>query len=239
MIKKYTEEIHTMIDQFVETQEQGLQEMAQIIAQKIKDGGKLYAVGTGHSHMVGEEFYARAGGLACIQAIAPMELTLGEHPLKSTTIERISEYAHVILMQYKITANDIVIISSNSGRNSMPVEMAIECQKRGITTIAFTSLKHSKEVTSRHPSQKNLYQVCDYVIDNCGYPGDAIMDVPGTKGKMGSSSSIMGMFMAQTLSMMLAKELANLGVEPPVFVSANVDEGDQWNAKIMKKYYNI
>lgn len=79
------------------------------------------------------------------------------------------------------------MISSNSGRNSMPVEMAIELQKRGITTIAFTNLKHSKGVISRHSSGKRLFEVCDYVIDNCGCVGDAFMMLEGVRGKMGSS----------------------------------------------------
>ena len=64
-----------------------------------------------------------------------MELTLGEHPLKSTMIERIAEYAHVIISQYQISENDIVMITSNSGRNSMPVEMA----RQGMEVPVFLS----------------------------------------------------------------------------------------------------
>ncbi|MEG0365198.1 MAG: SIS domain-containing protein [Coprobacillus sp.] len=239
MFKEYTTSIHQLIDEFSQTQENNLKEIAKIIVNKIKNGGKFYAVGTGHSHMVGEEFYARAGGLACVQLIAPMELTLGEHPLKSTQIERIEDYAKVILMQYKVKAGDVLLICSNSGRNGMPVELANECRKQSITTIAFTNIKHSSSVTSRHHSGKNLYEVCDYVIDNCGEIGDAFMDVEGVKGKMGSSSSLIGMFMAQSLSMMIAHELHLQGIVPPVFISANVDEGDNWNQKIMEEYYHI
>ncbi|MEG0368207.1 MAG: hypothetical protein RR585_15290, partial [Coprobacillus sp.] len=66
-----------------------------------------------------------------------------------------------------------------------------------------------------------------------------MMSIDGVKGKMGSSSSLVGMFMAQSLSMMIAKELIQLGIEPPVFLSANVDAGDDWNEKIMKEYYHV
>ncbi len=239
MLKKYESQILQLLHTFTDTQENNLKKIARVIVDHLSNDGQFFTIGTGHSHMVGEEFYARAGGLACIQLIAPMELTLGDHPLKSTNIERISEYAHAIIMQYKISEKDIVMISSNSGRNSMPVEMALELQRRGITTIAFTNLKHSKEVTSRHPSGKKLYEVCDYVIDNCGCVGDAFMDIDGVRGKMGSSSSIIGMFMAQSLSMLIAKEMSDRNLEVPVFLSANVDDGDAWNDQIMKKYYNI
>lgn len=228
-----------ILDIFTQTQSEVLETIAREISVKIQNGGRFFVFGTGHSHMVGEEFYARAGGLACIQLIAPMEITLGEHPLKSTQIERIADYASVIMLQYGLKENDIILISSNSGRNPMPIELAIKCKELGMTVVAFTNLKHSKSVTSRHPSKRKLYEVCDYVIDNCGKTGDAMMQVEGTKGKMGSSSSIVGMYMAQLLSMLLAQNLAIAVIEPPVFLSANVDDGDTWNQEIMKKYYNL
>lgn len=238
MVSQFKNEIIDLIEKFTQ-QEEMLEEIANIIVQKIIDEGTFYVVGTGHSHMVGEEFYARAGGLACVQLIAPMELTLGEHPLKSTQIERIEEYAHVIFSQYKLKAGDVLLISSNSGRNNMPIELAIECKKRGITTIAFTNMKHSKKVLSRHKSGMRLFEVCDYVIDNCGVVGDALINVEGIKGKMGASSSIIGMYMAQVLSILIAQKLTENGQEVPVFISANIDDGDQWNETLMKKYYHI
>lgn len=239
MQEQFAQKIIDILNVFTETQSENLRTIADVIVNRILEGGRFFVFGTGHSHMVGEEFYARAGGLACVQLIAPMELTLGEHPLKSTQIERIGEYAHVIMMQYGLKDKDIILISSNSGRNAMPVELAKACHELGMVTIAFTNLKHSQAVTSRHRSGHNLYQVCDYVIDNCGVVGDAMMEVKGVKGQMGSSSSLIGMYMAQTLSMLIAQKLAEAGIEPPVFLSANVDEGDTWNQKIMAKYYHI
>ena len=235
----FYDKIVEILDIFTSTQSEVLETIAKEVAKKIQNGGRFFVFGTGHSHMVGEEFYARAGGLACIRLIAPMELTLGEHPLKSTQIERIADYASVIMLQYGLKENDVILISSNSGRNSLPIELAIQCKELGMSVIAFTNLKHSINVTSRHCSKQKLYEVCDYVIDNCGEIGDAMMFVDNTKGKMGSSSSIVGMYMAQLLSMLLAQNLAKAGIEPPVFLSANVDGGDAWNQEIMEKYYNI
>lgn len=238
-MKLFSEKIIQKLTEFDETQEENLKIVAKVIVDHLENKGKFFAVGTGHSHMIGEEFYSRAGGLACVNLIAPMELTLGEHPLKSTQIERITEYANVIISQYKIKKGDIVMITSNSGRNGMPIELAIELKNRGITTIAFTNLKHSKNVTSRHKSGKRLFEVCEYVIDNCGEIGDASMIIEGVKGKMGSTSSIIGMYMVQTLSMMIAEEMVKREMVVPVFLSANVDDGDSWNHAIMKEYYDI
>lgn len=230
---------HEILDRFRITQADVLAKVASAVADRMEDGGILYVVGSGHSHMVGEEFYARAGGLACIRLIAPMELTLGEHPMKSTMVERSADYAHVILTQYKISDKDMVMIVSNSGRNAMSVELALELKRLGIPTIAFTSLAHSTQSASRHRSGRRLFEICDYVIDNCGCPGDAAMEIPGVAGKMGATSSIVGMFMAQSLSMLLARELESRKMEVPVFLSSNLDEGDRWNRHIMEKYYGI
>lgn len=235
----FEEKVIQLIQEFTRTQSETLARVAQAVVDHLEKGGTFYAVGTGHSHMVGEELYARAGGLACIRLIAPMELTLGEHPLKSTNIERIPEYAHVILSQYGIKKGDIVMISSNSGRNNMPVELALTLKEKQVTTIAFTNLNHSQKSTSRHASGKRLFEICDYVIDNCGVEGDALMTLEGVKGQMGASSSIIGMYMAQTLSMMIAREMVKRGMSVPVFLSANVDAGDEWNDSIMKAYYHI
>lgn len=213
--------------------------ISQHIAEKIAGGGKFYIVGTGHSHMVAEEFYARAGGLACAYMMVPPEFTLIQHPLKSTQIERIAEYASVVLLQYPVSDKDVVMICSNSGRNALPVELALRIHEIGASIIALTNLAHSSSVQSRHPSGKKLYQVCDMVIDNCGVEGDATMEVPGVRGKMGSTSSIVCMYIAQMMSMGIAGHLTSLGVEAPVFLSANLDDGDRWNASIMKEYYNI
>lgn len=239
MLKEFTTGIHNILDDFISTQEPVLRRVAAAVADRMAQGGILYVVGSGHSHMVGEEFYARAGGLACIRLIAPMELTLGEHPMKSTAVERCAGYAGVILTQYPITEKDMVMICSNSGRNAMPVELALELKRRGIPTVAFTSLNHSASSTSRHESGLRLFEICDYVIDNRGCPGDASVELPGVPGRMGSTSSIVGMFMAQSLSLLLARELADRNMEVPVFLSSNLDEGDRWNSRIMKAYYGI
>lgn len=239
IVESFSAHIHSILRRFRQTQMGAMEAVAAAVADRMEAGGILYVVGSGHSHMVGEEFYARAGGLACIRLIAPMELTLGEHPMKSTMVERSADYAHVILTQYKITEKDIVMIVSNSGRNAMSVELALELKRRGIPTVAFTSLAHSMGSSSRHASGKRLFEVCDYVIDNCGCSGDAAMELPGIPGKMGATSSIVGMFMAQSMNLLLARELQRREMEVPVFLSSNLDAGDAWNRHIMEKYYGI
>ena len=63
-------------------------------------GHKIYTFGTGHSHMIGQDIYARAGGFAKIYPILEPELTLVTHPTKSTHIERTAAYADILEQVY-------------------------------------------------------------------------------------------------------------------------------------------
>lgn len=237
-MKQFKDKIIGLLE-LIEKDEDNLKNIAKVVVERMANGGKFYVFGTGHSHMIGEEFYARAGGLANVYMIAPSELTLSQHPYKSTIIERIPGYAEVIYKTNQMTSKDIIMICSNSGRNGCLVELAHIANKEGCETIALTSVTHSSSCTSRHPSGKNLYQVCHYVIDNHGCIGDAAIQLDGIKGAMGSSSTIIGTYIAQTLGMLIAEEMVKHGMEVPVFLSSNVDAGDNWNDSIMKKYYGV
>lgn len=78
----------------------------------------------------------------------------------------------------------MLVIVSNSGRNALPVEMALEARGRGIATIAVTSLEHSRAVAPRRPGGQRLYEICDVVIDNCGVAGDAAVELEGACGRV-------------------------------------------------------
>ena len=59
--------------------------------------------------------------------------------IKSTYLERVDGYGAAILDLYKLDEKDTILIISNSGRNNVPVEMALESKKRGAKVIAMTS----------------------------------------------------------------------------------------------------
>ena len=76
-----------IVKKIEETQEDALQKAAALIADAYASGHHFFVSGSGHSHTVAEEFYGRAGGLAFIIPILTSELTLTEHPTKSSYIE--------------------------------------------------------------------------------------------------------------------------------------------------------
>ena len=240
MIKQYFDNIHTLLGTVLDTQSAPIARAVKAVADTLERGGMVYAFGTGHSHMLAEELFYRAGGLVKVYPILDEPLMLHRNASRSSQVERLPGYAASLLDNgISPTQKDTIFIFSNSGRNAVPVEMALEMNLRGVTTVCITNQAQSSQAESRHPSGLRLYEICDVVIDNCGCEGDACMSLEGVRGKMGASSSIVGMFMAQSLSLFIARELADRGMEVPVFLSSNVDAGDNWNRSIMEKYYGV
>ncbi|WP_218923253.1 SIS domain-containing protein [Bacillus sp. AFS017336] len=239
MMENYFKYVTANLEKLYTTQIQKMDEAATCIFEAIQNGGRFLVTGSGHSHMFAEEFYVRAGGFAKVSPILPNEFFLHDHPLKSTVIERVEAYAKVIFDLYKITSKDVLVIASNSGRNGMTVELAKMTQECGAKVIAFTNPDHPKDSKSRHSSGKYLCDFSDIVVNNCTGPGDAAFYVEEAKTGMGATSTIAGAFVAQTMSIMLAKKYHQAGLVPPVFKSSNVDGGDEWNKELFAKYYGV
>ena len=209
-----------IVDQIQATQMENLHNASMMIAEAHKNGHKFFVSGSGHSHTVAEELYGRAGTLAFTVPILTQELTLIDHPTKSTMLERLDGYAKILVDLYNVSEGDVVLIASNSGRNAYPVELAIESKKRGAKVICITNMKHSSSVTSRHISNKKLYEVSDVVIDNCGEIGDAATPVEGTSATVFPTSSIANAFITACINAEVCSCLKELGCDVEVFVSA-------------------
>lgn len=93
IINKYLDFVISKLKEVQETQSQNIEKAADLIVESCKKGGRFYVFGSGHSHMVAEELYIRAGGLAYVQGILPPELMLHEMPNKSTYLERLDGYS--------------------------------------------------------------------------------------------------------------------------------------------------
>ena len=65
-----------------------LEQAARLLFEAEKEHHTIYTFGSGHSHMIGQDIYARAGGYAKVYPINEIEMTLATHPTKSTTLER-------------------------------------------------------------------------------------------------------------------------------------------------------
>ncbi len=208
----------------------------ELVAQAIENNGYIYASGTGHSHMLAEEIFYRAGGFARVIPVLDEGLMLHKSASGSTFLERKENLGRDLLIPYSLTSNDVLIVASNSGRNSVSIEMAIYAREQGCPVIAITSLQHTYQVDSRHSSGKRLFEVSDVFIDNLGCFGDASIALPGMTGKVGATSTVMGAMIVQSLTVHACQILTQKGIVPEVFSSSNTDEGDVLNDRLVSKY---
>ncbi|HHW01292.1 MAG TPA: SIS domain-containing protein [Thermoanaerobacterales bacterium] len=236
----YLDFVTSKIQKIKEAQEANIKKAAELIAGSIMNGGNFYVFGTGHSHIIAEDIYLRAGGLALIKAILEPALMIHEFPVnKSTHLERLNGYGAALIKLYKIKPGDVLLIASNSGRNAVVVEMALESRKMGCKVVALTSLLHAKNVLSRHESGLRLFETADVVLDNCTEYGDAAFNIRGLDTPIGPTSSITGAAIVQALVVTVTDILIENGYVPPVFKSSNMDGADEYNNELFEKYYGM
>mgnify|MGYP000647606075 FL=1 len=173
-----------------------LEQAARLLFEAEKEHHTIYTFGSGHSHMIGQDIYARAGGYAKVYPINEIEMTLATHPTKSTTLERTASYADVLDAIYTIEAGDVLLVTSNSGRNPLVIEYTMRAREKGARIIVITSLSHSKTIASRHESGLRLFELADVILDNHAPYGDATTPIDEATS-MGPVSTLTGCFLAQ------------------------------------------
>ena len=234
-IDQYFSILNETLDRVRATQREALETAANRIYHSIREGHLLYTFGTGHGHLLALEIFYRAGGLAPVCPILDEELMLHVSAAGSTLKERDEHLVARLLERYPLTAGDVLIISSNSGRNAVPVLLAAEARRRGAYVIALTSMKHSSSVTGRNPLGLRLFETADLVLDNCGVPGDAAVSFPD-HSVAGPTSTAVGAAMLQAMLCRVRELSLEEGTPADFFVSSNIDGGDAINEKLIEKY---
>ncbi|WP_411030715.1 sugar isomerase domain-containing protein [Spongiimicrobium sp. 3-5] len=218
---EYLEKINTLVHKLATTQRKQLLEASRLVANVIENDKIVHTLGTGHSQMVAMELFGRASNIANVNAIMDDMVLLAGGARKSAEVEQISGLAELLWDKYTFDRSDLIIIISNSGRNAIPIEMALKAKEMGLTVIAITSLAQSKKYPSRHASGKKLYELADLVIDNCVPSGDGVLTI-GNK-QIGPASSILGIMIMNMISAEAVKLSTESGVDAQVFQSQNID----------------
>jgi uncharacterized phosphosugar-binding protein len=230
--------IVNVIDKVRATQMEQIETAADILSERLFQGGIIHVFGAGHSRAFGMEMCGRAGGLVPMKLIGLEDLVVleGGSQINLIELERDADTAHKLLELHEVRPDDAMIIVSNSGRNGSSVELALACRQKGAFVLAVTSLEHSQQCSSRHSSGKKLYEIADLVIDNCCPYGDTLLNIPAMSEKTGSASSVTGAIIAQSLTVGIIARYVQSNHIPPVYISANIDGGDEHNRKVVEQY---
>jgi uncharacterized phosphosugar-binding protein len=207
---------------------------AEIMVKAVMNGQSLFSFGASHSFILTEELVYRTGGLMLINPIYPHGMNTLVRPMTLTSrLERVPGLGAELLAAAPVKTGDVLLLASTSGRNAVTIDMALAARAKGVQIIGITALAYTREVSSRHPSGKKLVDLCDVTLDNGAPYGDAAVAIPGFPQKVGPLSSLTGIAIVNALVAEVVGRLAAQGCNPPVFMSANVDGGDAYNARLL------
>ncbi|CAH8718590.1 SIS domain-containing protein [Paenibacillus thiaminolyticus] len=236
MLHTYLNHIHDMLHRIEQQEANAISLAATKTAEAIMNGGIIHLFGCGHSHILTEEVFYRAGGLVPIRPIFVEKLMLHEGAVRSSELERQNGLAETFMEEQNIRPGEVMFVLSTSGRNPVPVDAALIAKAKGAFTIGITSLAYSQSQPSRHRSGKHLYDAVDLVIDNYAVKGDAILTHPDVPVPFTPTSTVTG---AAILNAILAEAIARMaeqGYNPPVFLSGNIDGADEHNNALIERY---
>jgi len=202
---------------------------AALIADALAAGHELHAFGTGHSHMLAEELFHRAGGLVRMRPVMFDGVTLHGGAELATALERLPGLAAAILADHPMAPGDACIIASNSGGNAVITEFARLTREAGVRTIGITNLRHATSPRARTSDGPRLHELVEVAIDNGGVVGDAAVTVEGLPGPVGPTSTVAGAAIVNAMVAEAVERLIARGIVPEVFVSSNLAGGDEAN----------
>jgi len=205
-------------------------QLAPILGASIARGGVIHTFGSGHSELISREIIGRAGGLVCVTGL--IDPTGG-------FIENLPGYGAKLVerydRQYQLLPGEVVIVISNSGKNGSPIDVALYAKQKGLTVVALTCLAMSQVTPSQHASGRRLFEVADYVLDNGGVPGDAIVEVASGLNA-GPTSTVIGCSVLNWLTLATIDWLKAHGHPLPILRSQNLPGAIEHNRELAKTY---
>ena len=231
---KYYEIVREAISNIYNEENENIEKAARLVAEATMKDKLIHVFGTGHSMIIAEELFLRAGGLVNVNAILAPDLSIHKGIVSSVN-EKTPGIAEKVLSKYNLSEGDIFIVVSVSGVNAAPVEAANIAKQKGCKVIAITSVEESSKLKPRNPLGKRLYEIADIVIDNKVPYGDAVLQLPDSPIKAVPVSTIASAFAANSIVAKAIEIMIQKGFKPPVWVSGNIPESDKINMQYVDK----
>lgn len=237
-IEQYFQAILEHANWAVTQQKHLLKQAAAEMATAIQQDRRIFLFGSGHSHLIAEEAFFRAGGLAAATPIFSSLVMLHENPSLASRLERTAGLANDLLAPYHPQAGELLFIISNSGVNHLPVEMAQVSKALGLYTIGLCSNAYA-QVAPRSALDLRLDQVVDLCLDNSLPPGDGLVALKKSGWKVGPGSTVICALLWNALVCETACLLEAAGYEAPVFGSYNMPGSHEQNQQLLEKWRKV
>lgn len=237
IIDRYYSRVSEILDEAFRKERESIEAAAEVLARANEEHHSIFAFGCNHAGLITLELFYRTGGMVTVNPIRAPGMMLEISPITMTSqMERMPDYGRIILDGEEIHAGDVLIIHSVSGRNAVTIDMAQAAREKGMTVIVVTNMNTATSVTSRHPSGKMLHDFADILIDNHGDKGDAAIQLEGFAQRLASTSTVVGAALLNAVTARASELLWEKGIEPPVFMSGNIDGGDAYNKAVIEAH---
>ena len=226
---EYATKILDVMQKIENEQAENIKAAADLCAAAIHSGKLVHLFGSGHSVLPVQDVFPRYGGVVGWHPLMDPRLmwsnVIGPGGARELLwIERQEGYIANFLQSYNLQEGEVLIVFSHGGLNAAPIEAAMYARERGLKVIAITSGDNYKSAKPNHSSGNKLGDVADILIDNCCPLEDALVSIPGYHQKVGASSTVAVIAIAQSIASETALRLQKLGHEMFIFVSPNVTE---------------
>lgn len=233
--------LNDILDRIDNEQEENILAAAGEMARAIAEDRLIFIFGGGgHTCLVMQELFWRAGGLA---NLCPM-IDFSIHPVTPAYMylghERMHGVGDHIARYYEVSENDLVLCFHSYGFNPPTIDLALESKAKGATVVGISSSEWQETIPRdfhiRHRSGKNLFEIADICIDNYVPFGDTVVSIENFDKPVSGVSSTVDFYIAHRLESESIRLSVEKGIKPPVWASANIEGGDKSNEELRRKY---
>ena len=241
LCRGYFGAVQDLLRRILDEEATALDAAAGLLADQVGADRLVHVFGPGgHSNLACQEVFFRAGGLMHISAILDEGTLLSNGALRSMAIERSPGYGKVVIADWQLGKDDLLLLVNAYGINAALIDAALEARSRGVKLIGISSTAHAADTAAdhpaRHPSKHNLQDVVDLHID-CKVPiGDAMVQVENLTERIAAISTFANAFALNCLVIHTVAKLAAAGHDPPVWRSGNAPGGDEANSRFVARF---
>lgn len=241
---EYYRRMKAVLERIENSQTDNIEKSAQAVVKAITGGGVFHIMDIGHMLMY--EGVGRSGGMMAVRPLRvsvevdnPVRPRASAGERKKVYMDGIEGLADYIIARGDVEAGDILLIGSVSGVKPLPVGLALAAKAAGVMTIGLTSLEYSGGLKSQHKSGKRLFEVVDYVLDNCCPAGDALVTVEELGQEICPSTGIAASYLMWSLQARIVEIMLGKGLKPAMFMSHRLPNAAQHNKEAWEQYEKL